>query len=686
MNNKLLFASEIKPIINSGLIEKKVNARILYRYLRFRVHDNERETFFQGVERLLPGEMLTFEKGKMKIEKYSKMDSRFRGNDMGSGNDKVLNFRKKLEEAIKLRLISDVPVGTCLSGGLDSSTVVAVVNKLLQEKDKEAKSIGKYQNTYSAVFPGSVNDEEKYVDALTEKLEDIHVHKVLPKPEEFFADLEDFVRTQEEPTISTGPYAQYQVMREAKKSVKVLLDGQGADEMMAGYLPYYFVYLRQLKKQGKWLKLIWESLSSLDVIVKYVALKLNLIIKPFNHLNMMSKKFKTQFRDEKFETINDNLKERLIQDIFENSLQSLLRYEDRNSMRFSIEGRVPFLDKDLLATIFSMPDEAIIKNGWNKRILRDAVKDLLPGIIVKRRNKIGFTTPENEWFLRMKNRIYSIFLSESFANRPYFDQQEVVRMFQKFIEGKTDDSMAFWRVLNTEMWLREFFDKNSQVQSAKRKVQKEIDVDRKTYQRNLIKTDVFQKNDDFVTKITNYVLSSKFNVSQEWFVVVSEKIIAIAQGRSYFIWDIKPGVWAKFLQKFVTRTPYGIGLGSPWTMQLAIQEVGLPRIMTAALISAITKPFGIKGVFYRIAGWQAAAIDGPTEYSLYPSNVSAKLAPKNPDLVARQIKERIEDELKNNKRSMFYVPGFRGVVVLDANDLGRNVLGNSTNIDDEIIE
>ena len=118
---------------------------------------------------------------------------------------------------------------------------------------------------------------------------------------------------------------------------------------------------------------------------------------------------------------------------------------------------------------------------------------------------------------------------------------------------------------------------------------------------------------------------------------MSEKIVSIAQGRSYFIWDIKTGFWANTLSKFVKKTPYGIGLGSPWTMQLALNEIGLPRMLFASLTSLITKPLGVKGLFYKIAGNDINTIDGPTEYSLYPSNVSAKLGPKEPQKVAEEI-------------------------------------------------
>ncbi len=705
LRNGLIFSSEIKPILHSGLIAKKVNERILYRYLKFRIHDDNRETFFDGIYRLLPGEVLILANNKTEIKEFSSLKRDLKKlieveNNQPIDEHAVSKFRQLLTDAVKSRLMSEVPVGTALSGGLDSSTVVAIINKLLTEHDAFAKSVGTKQNTFSAVFPGSSNDEEKYVDAVLKKSEKISEHKVFPKPEEFFTDLEDFIRTQEEPTISTGPYAQYKVMQEAAKHVTVLLDGQGADEMMAGYVPYYFVYLNQLKKERKYSRLISEMWSAKDVLIKYFTFKLlrSLSIKKDIPVStVLNNSFDKKYPEEKFTVTSDNLKQRLFEDIFSNSLQSLLRYEDRNTMRYSLEGRVPFLDFNLLRYLFSLPDEAIIKNGWNKYILRKAVSDLLPSMIVNRRNKIGFTTPENEWFLRMKNRIYGIFMSESFLNRPYFNQPEVIKALQKFIEGKNDDTLLFWRLLNVELWLREFIDEKD-TSSKEKKEWKfgmanegkkiEIEVDGKTYFRFPIKTELVKKGDDikkFVVRYINMFFSRpevKSKTDGKWYVIISEKIVAIAQGRSYFIWDIHPTRWATVLSKFVTRTPYGIGLGSPWTMQIAIDEIGLTRVLLAAVASVITKPFGMKGMFYKVVGPEIAAIDGPTEYSVYPSNVSAKLAPKNPQILAEQIKKTINNVIPAEAG----ISSFGGAVIIDANDLGRNVLGNATDKPDEFFE
>ncbi|HET9412113.1 MAG TPA: asparagine synthase (glutamine-hydrolyzing) [Candidatus Saccharimonadales bacterium] len=696
---QIVFASEIKAILASQKITSAPNDRLIYRYLAFRAHEDTPETFFSGIEKLMPGEMVVIDKKGLARSNYTELREQLavlatrNSPYMPSQTDE---YRRRLTESIKMRLMSEVPVGTCLSGGLDSSTIALIVNQLLAKKDQAAGSVGAQQNTFSAVFPGSINDEEKYIDAVLDKAKGkVASHKVYPTADSFAADLEDFIRTQEEPTISTGPYAQYKVMEEASKHVTVLLDGQGADEMLAGYYPYYFVYLRQLKREGKWLKLATEMLRSADVLFRFLRFRIYDTLQFRRRVGirqLLGADFKAAHIKESFTSIPDNLKKRFIQDLFYNSIPALLRYEDKNTMRFGLEGRVPFLDKEVTKFLFGLSDEAIIRGSWNKRILRDATKGLLPEMVRTRRNKIGFTTPEQEWFKRLKTRFYGVFLSESFANRPYFNQQEVLAAFEGHIKGRnTTDTMVFWRMLNVELWLREFFD---QKEKTKQKAEKpdlepnqekslDITANGADFRRYPLRTKMVAATDDLAPFVTDRLkeffttLSAAKNHKQytekPWQLFISEKIVAITQGRSYFIWDIKPSFWARTLSKFVVKTPYGIGLGSPWTMQLAIEEAGLARILFASVAAAVGKVFGKKGLFYELAGADVRAIDGPTEYSVYPSNVSAKLPPKDPAKVAQQLDNAIRSALPKK-----LLDNFKGVVVIDANDLGRNVLGHNT--------
>lgn len=462
------FGSELKAILASGRVKPRVNERSMYRYLMFRVQDDARETFFEGIERVMPGEMIEVDSGGVQRKQFTRLKEELTALAKKKGHAYsrhiMEEYQKRLIESVSMRLDSEVRVGTSLSGGLDSSSVCAIIATIL-DSDENAKSVGDRQNTFSAVFPNSVNDEEKYVDALLGKYAGrITAHKIKPNAVTFFEDLSDFVRTQEEPIISTGPYAQYVVMRHACQHVKVLLDGQGADEMMAGYDPYFVVYLRQLKARKQYGKLLKEAWACRDIISRLVKFKLkskagfgkkgSAGVRSF-----LKDDFVGEYRGERFEKCDGHLKMRLLDDIFRNSLPSLLRYEDKNTMRFSIEGRVPFIDKELLKFLFSLDDEAIIHRGYNKRILRESMDTFLPKMISRRRNKIGFTTPEVEWFQKNAAALSEIFRSESFRTREWFHGEKIAEEFKKWVHGTSDyDSMTFWRFLNVEMWLREFID------------------------------------------------------------------------------------------------------------------------------------------------------------------------------------------------------------------------------------
>jgi len=194
----------------------------------------------------------------------------------------------------------------------------------------------------------------------------------------------------------------------------------------------------------------------------------------------------------------------------------------------------------------------------------------------------------------------------------------------------------------------------------------EATVDGTVYARHPVRTHLVTRHDDAAVVVTRYASPLGEDVA---FVAVSERMVAITQGRSYPMTEIRPGWLARFLVRFVTRPGYGIGLGTPQTLQLAIDEVGAPRILLAALVSGITKPFGIHGLFYRIAGPQAAAIDGPTSYTIPPYNQAATLGPRDPNHAARTISAAIG------------VP----VAIIDANDAGCNVLGRTPGLDRRLV-
>lgn len=187
-----------------------------------------------------------------------------------------------------------------------------------------------------------------------------------------------------------------------------------------------------------------------------------------------------------------------------------------------------------------------------------------------------------------------------------------------------------------------------------------IEYNNKKYLRIPVKTHVIQKDDNIIDVVKKY---TEEIVKNDDIVFVSEKVVAITQGRAFFLNEIKPRPLAVFLSKHVTKTPVGIGLGIPETMEMALRECGVLRILFAAAVSFITKLFGRKGDFYRIAGYKASSIDGPTPNTLPPYNKCVVLGPNEPDKVAQKVSQRIKAE----------------VAVVDMNDLGGNVLGTSKN-------
>jgi len=513
-------------------------------------------------------------------------------------------------------------------------------------------------------------------------------------------------------------------MRSAREQVTVLLDGQGGDELIAGYVPYQLVYLRQLRKQGKYAELRREAAKSRDVLWPLARRRLSQRRKRLPTRRLLRPAFLARTIDPGYGRSQGDLKQRLLQDLLTYSLPCLLRYEDRNSMAFSIESRVPYLDQELVDHILSLPDDAIIRDGWSRWILRAALKGTLPEKIRLRRWKVGFTTPEMRWIKARRAAFTSLYQSPSFQARQYWDGAAVVSAFRACCRGEVEESMFFWRAANIELWLREFVDRgvvladadveaaltapaeigpkhrgsiaeagdarvpallaaaagpqgSAAAAAAERLLAEHRPNDMKhlfaalggtVWARIPLKTDLVGRGDDLDELFRRQVVA---HVKPGDIVVMAEKPIAASQGRSYALDEIHPTRLAKVLSKAVTKTPHGIGLGIPETMQLAIDEAGAPRIVAAAAASAAGKVLGKRGLFYKIAGSNVEAIDGPTWNTLPPHNTHAKLGPADPDGVAAHLSTLLANA----------AGGPVGFVVIDANDLTATVLGASPGAD-----
>lgn len=728
---RVAFASEIRAVLAAAVVPRRTDDVSIYRYLRHGVLDDTERTFFAGISRLLPGQVARVTPdGGVHRDTYARLR---RDLDWLAAAPRPYDRRAReqvyteLVAAVRRRLVSDVPVGTALSGRLPESTVVATVDHLLAERDAEAAPVGPVQQAFAAVVPGERPEEQRHVDEVARVCDRrLAVHAARPGADGLLADLADFIRTQEEPVGSAAAYAQYLLMRRASEHVSVVLDGAGGDEVFAGYPAHHRVHLRQLLRRRRYLAALTTAFRSGEFRWPAVRRRLagRLRRRRIVPERVLDAGFAAAFADERVEVADADLKRRLADDVFAASLPALLRYGDRNSMRFSVEGRAPLLDPALLRLLWGLDDAALISGGWDRRALRDVTAGMLPRRVRWRRSEPG-VAPDADWLTRMRNLVYEVLTSESFGTRRYFDQHEATRAFRTYLSGRaTGDPGLFWRLVNVELWLRECIDVDPTVRlavagipdgtvrhRARRRAPHRVatthpqappkpDWEPNPHQdlatpdgrwvRYPLRVDLIKRGDNvaalaaaraawFFTNLTDAPPEAVSSVlGNRWYLFCSEKVVAISQGRSFATWEIEPSWWARRLSRFVVRTPYGIGLSDPTTMQLAIQEVGLPRVLAASAVSAAGKAVGRRGVFYRITGPEIAAIDGPTPYSAYPANVSAKLAPSDPDGVARHVSATVRQVVSPEVRRQF-----GGTVVIDANDLGCTVLGHDTKLSPE---
>ncbi|HEX2221522.1 MAG TPA: asparagine synthase (glutamine-hydrolyzing) [Candidatus Limnocylindria bacterium] len=459
LDGRILFSSEIKGLIQDRSLTPRPNEQRVYEYLAFGLHDHDRDTFFAGIRQLAPATYaLVTADG---VSEHTYWEPRL----SSDGDPSPGRFRELFERSVQRRLVADVPVGTCLSGGLDSSSIVCIMSRQLREHAPDSESMGERLKTFSAVFPGDPIDERAYIEHVL-KASDAEGNFVAPTPAEFTEELPRFVWYLDEPMVSSGPYAQWSVMRLAAGKVKVLLDGQGGDELLAGYTPYQYVYLRQLLRERRFGLLAREAMRARDVLWPHVRRRVGKRPRAVPIRGLLRRDFLARVRRPRDPRVRDDLKLRLLQDLTAYSLPSLLRYDDRNSMAHSVESRVPFLDQELVEHVLSLPAEAIIRNGWSRAILRDAMRGVLPERIRRRRWKVGFTTPEFRWIRAERAFFEDVLRSESFRSRPYWDGDAVARSFAEALDGRAEESLFFWRAINVEIWHRVFFDRDGRSDPA----------------------------------------------------------------------------------------------------------------------------------------------------------------------------------------------------------------------------
>ena len=410
-NNKaFLFASEIKAFWLLGL-GKEFNKKMLFNFLTIGYTDNPNqpdETFYENVKKLPAANFLKIKLGSellVEIEKYWDIDTETENKKI-TDEEAIDQFKELFTTSVKRRLRSDVPLGTSLSGGLDSSSIVATICQLQTTTPK--------LQTFSAIFPGFEKNEEKYIDEIATHFS-LQSFKTIIDNNEITGLFKKIIQQQDEPFGSASTLPQYKVFQLAKQNnVKVLLDGQGADETLAGYHKYYKWYWqelfmkRKLVRSGELKKAkamgVKESFGFRNIIAAFFpefasvflerqyllnALKQEDLAKDFIHLQSKEAYYTTP--------AILSLNGVLYFNTCTHGLEELLRYADRNSMAHGREVRLPFLSHELVEFLFSLPSNFKIRQGWTKWILRNAMTNTLPSTIVWRQDKIGLEPPQHSW-------------------------------------------------------------------------------------------------------------------------------------------------------------------------------------------------------------------------------------------------------------------------------------------------
>jgi len=453
------FSSEIKTLVALNPQSFEVNKSKIPFLVLYGNRLNNEDTYVNNIHTLRPSHSLIYENKNIKIKRYYdiKPQPAEKEESQNKLSEKLIEI---LYDSIKLRFRSDVPVGTCLSGGFDSSSIVSFSVKLK----------GEGLNTFSAVWDDAMSDESKYID-IVNKTYDCRENKIKPDPEEFEKVFNEISYHQEIPTEGPGLYPQWYVMKKAKEKVKVLLDGQGGDEVFGGYF-MMGTYLRSILIDKSYKDLIKDFSSFIDFLNKsglhsfsgwifpkiynkvvrgFLSKRKNILNKDITR-NMKSHEIHYDSEPKKiFRNYVNNQSYHLINDI---TIPSLLHYEDRSSMAHSIESRVPFLDYRLVEFGVNLPKKYLSYKNVNRPLYRKALSGYLPKEVVNRTDKLGYPTPFAQWSRGiLKPFISDVLLRDNAPLYGFIDKDYLKVILQDHFAGEKDYSWDIWRMLSLERFL-----------------------------------------------------------------------------------------------------------------------------------------------------------------------------------------------------------------------------------------
>lgn len=458
----LVFSSEIKGVLASKLLDAKLDAATTADYLKWGVLNHSSRTFFKDILSFPPGHYAVVKPEnptQLKFCAFWTLKAPDEPLSIGR-HEAEQHFYQLFQSAVALRMRSDVPVGSCLSGGLDSSAIVCLAAE-------HGTQNGNSFNTFSSCFDDPQFDERKWSDLVNQKM-NARSHHIFPTAAGFCQDFEDLIWHQEEPFSTISMYAQWCIMKAAREQkVPVLLDGQGADEVLCGYRKYYMFYFQELVRRRQWRRLIVDLYYSLlhgdrGLVrwrdgVRYLPSFLR------RHLSFIEEIITPDRRDifarsnivfTKASTVSAYQ----IDDLNLYSIPALLRYEDRNTMAWSIESRVPFLDYRIVEFLIGLPCEIKMSKGRTKAVMRSALRGIVPEQILNRRDKMGFVTPQEIWLREdMRQAVQDRFAAKDFRAGCIINQAKLLDRWKNFLEAKNPAGAAeFFRVFIFDAWLERF--------------------------------------------------------------------------------------------------------------------------------------------------------------------------------------------------------------------------------------
>lgn len=476
------FASEIKQLCGVSGYSGRMNLTRLRDFLSSGIMEHTSETLFDGVMQLRGGESVKLDLSRWRPGSALSIRRWYRILEPGTIKlteaEAASRFRGLLSESVRIHLRSDVPIGSCLSGGLDSSSIVCL---MARELDKSSN--GARVNSVSACYEEKSVDERPFIDEVVAAAKCVP-HYVYPKLADAFALAERITWHQDEPYGSTSIFAQWRVFEAARHAgIKVMMDGQGADEQLAGYHGSFGYYLSSLARQRRIVPLIRAMLERrvyhgvpffgqakdflFPLLPPQIANRIRREARSIAQHNWMDSEAFSSIgvSQSAFDTAATLIGRGPVTDIGElcvvltqaSNLTMLLHWEDRNSMAHSIEARVPFLDHRLVEFTIALGDQHKIVGGDTKRVLRRGMSGILPDKITRRRDKLGFATPEEIWFRGPLRKAVESGVEETLARYPGLLNAGATRkLVFEMLDGARPLDFTVWRIINVGIWGRVF--------------------------------------------------------------------------------------------------------------------------------------------------------------------------------------------------------------------------------------